>query len=536
MRAVLLLNAGETIAAWQYKALKTAVDKGLNIITIAHCADRPRSRPHVRNFGYYLFALSGKRAMTTLKPMSIRSLMMPGIPELMFSSERDGVWRKIPTGVADGFGDADVVINLGMDMLGATDLLPVTHGVLRYHHGDPEQFRGSPAGYYELKQGAEVQGVVVQRLSDIPDGGEILAKSYAPVVPHSYAQTLQGAYLAGIPLLAKAIEALEAGVGHKPGSSGPAHDLPTNASVARQVVVLAGGKARHLAYGLLREKRWRVGRLAVPLNPESEVLVSSADIKPIESPPGYSFVADCFASPGGGVYCEALNSRSGKGEIGRWKPGGWAFLDLGLRGGHASYPQPLEHDESLLLLPEIADVSSPVLFRLQPDGVGVSERIELKGLEDVRLLDATLFSHDGTWYLFAGTRDSANFRLELWVAPALAGPYRLHPSSPVCMDPRGARMAGPITEIDGRLYRFGQHCTQNYGGHISVHRVEELTEGTYRESRCGSIRCGDSWGPHTVSVWGDETWIDFFSEETSLLAGVRRFKGRYLSQARARPA
>ena len=90
-------------------------------------------------------------------------------------------------------------------------------------------------------------------------------------------------------------------------------------------------------------------------------------------------------------------------------------------------------------------------------------------------------------------------------------------------------MAGPIARINGRLYRFGQDGTQNYGGRVSVHRIEDLTEETYEESRCGTIQCSDSWGPHTVSTRGDETWIDFFREETSALAGYRRFKGRYLS-------
>jgi hypothetical protein len=529
MKAVLLLRTGDTITAWQYEALRTAVEKGLDIIQIAHCTDDGRRRLRAEHFGYYAFELTSLHGMATLKRTSIRPLLKSGVREVFFSPEWEGPWQRIPASVGEGFRDADVVINFGMDLLRNPDSLPVQHGVLAYHHGDPEQFRGFPPGFYELKQGAEVEGVIVQRLSDTRDGCEILSTAYAPVVPHSYAKTLQGAHLAGIPLLAKAIGAVEAELSHTPKSLGPRYRLPTNASVARQVVTLAGRKASHLAYGLLREKRWQIGRLTAPLDPEGEVLLSSADIEPIESPPGYSFIADCFASPKEGVYCEALNPRSGKGEIARWKSGEWAFLNLGLQGGHASYPQPIEDDESIFLLPEIAEVSSPVLYRLQPDGVTVSERIEMNGLDGLRLLDATLFNHEKAWYLFAGKRDSANLRLELWVAPALTGPYRLHPSSPVCLDPRGARMAGPIATIGGRLYRFGQNSTQNYGGQISAHRIEELTEETYEESRCGTIQCNDSWGPHTVSIRGNETWIDFFKEETSPLAGFRRFKGRYLS-------
>jgi len=52
--------------------------------------------------------------MTAFKPTGIRPLVMPGTPEVVFSAERDGVWQKIPASVADGFGDADVIINFGM--------------------------------------------------------------------------------------------------------------------------------------------------------------------------------------------------------------------------------------------------------------------------------------------------------------------------------------------------------------------------------------------------------------------------------------
>lgn len=529
MKAVLLIDAGDTIAAWQYEALRSAVEKGLEITQIAHCIDDHQPGLRISNFGYSAFALTSRRGVASLRRTSIRPLLEPAAHEVSLSFEREGRGQRIPASVAKGFRGADIVINMGSNLLCNSDSFPVRHGVLSYQHGDPNQFKGGPPGFYELERGAAVLEITVQRFGNTNGGGEILSTAFAPMVLHSYRQTLEAIYVAGIPLLAKAIGRLGGERSRKTRSLHPEYRVPTNTCVARQVVILAERKSRRLAYGLMKEKRWQIGRLTVPLVPEGEVMLSSADVDPIEGPPGYSFIADCFGSSNESVYCEALNPRSGKGEIARWKSGEWLFLDLGLQGGHASYPQPVEDNESLFLFPEIAAVSSPVLYRLQPDGVGVSERIAMKGLEDQRLLDGTLFKHEMRWYLFAGKRGSVNLRLELWVAPEIAGPYRLHPSSPVCLDPRGSRMAGPIALINGRLYRFGQDGTQNYGGRVSVHRIKDLTEETYEESKCGIIQCSDSWGPHTVSIRGDETWIDFFREETSVLAGYRRFKGRYLS-------
>jgi hypothetical protein len=526
MKAVLLLDADDVVPAWEYEALSDAVDNGLDIVHVAHCVDQHQSpRRRAKFAGYYALALVGRRRMPALRPRSVRDLLPPGVTEVSFESEWEGVWQRIPAEVAEGFRGADVVIKFGMNLLRGPDSLPVTYGVLSYHHGDPEKFRGRPAGFYELRNGEEVQGVIVQQLSDTLDGGKILAKAYSRVVPHSYAQTLEGALRTGVPLLAKALETAESGSGYLPSELGPNFRLPTNRVVASETTRMAARKVRRLSYGLLREKRWQMGRLTVPIDPEADVSIAAADIEPVAPPPGYSFVADPWRSPKEGVYCEALNVRTGKGEIARWRSGEWTFLDLGLQGGHASYPQALEHEGSIFLFPEIANVSSPRLFRLEADGVGVSEVIELEGLQDLRLVDATLFHQEGVWYLFAGRPGFQDSRLELWVAPSLTGPFRPHPSSPVCLDPRGARMAGGLTEIRGRLYRFGQDGTQKYGGRVTVHRVEVITEDAYSETRCGSVTCRDFWGPHTISI-GDETWIDFFTETTSPLAGYRRLKGR----------
>jgi hypothetical protein len=145
----------------------------------------------------------------------------------------------------------------------------------------------------------------------------------------------------------------------------------------KQAVQLVARKAERLVYGLFREKNWRVGKLNLPLDPEADMVLPSDAIEALDAPRGYSFIADPFPSPQGGMYCEALNSRTGKGEIVHWSSGNWTFLELGLSGGHASYPQPIAHGGSLYLLPEIAAVAGPRTYELLPGGVLVEAEHEL---------------------------------------------------------------------------------------------------------------------------------------------------------------
>lgn len=529
MRAVLLLNDSEVVEAWAHAALSEAVQDGLEITQIARCVNTPPRKVTRKNLAYYGLAFASRRGLATVATAEISDLVSDATPRVRFLSIHEGAWQRIPSDVAEGFAGADVVVKFGMTLLRGPSEIPVKHGVISYHHGDPERYRGRPAGYYELLNGERVQGVIVQRLSEILDGGGVLAKAYSPVVPHSYAQTLRNVQLAGVPLLARAIRVLESGDDLEgPTTLGPNYRLPATPNVLRQIAGLFVRKLARAAYGLSREKSWKVGHLALDIDPEAATLIPSSDLDPIPHPDGYVFAADPCADDSDGFFCELLNSRTGLGEIAHWRQGAWT-LGVMASLGHASYPQVVQHGDVRYLFPEIASFSSPRLFTLTASGSAEGEGTPLKGLEGRRLIDATLLDAGGIWYLFAGEADTAAFKLDLWWSHRLLGPYRRHPSSPVCVDPRGARMAGPIVQIQGRRYRFGQDGTQKYGGSVRIHRIEELNPIAYRESVCGSIRIAEHWGPHTVNLTQDGLLVDYYSERTALGAGLRRIRARITS-------
>ena len=62
-----------------------------------------------------------------------------------------------------------------------------------------------------------------------------------------------------------------------------------------------------------------------------------------------------------------------------------------------------------------------------------------------------------------------------------------HPSCPVSTDVRYARSAGAILDIEKRLLRPVQDCSENYGRRIHVEEIVELTPDTYRARLLHSI-------------------------------------------------
>ena len=263
-----------------------------------------------------------------------------------------------------------------------------------------------------------------------------------------------------------------------------------------------------------------------PIEMRGETIIGQQDLIMLPVPPKHVFVADPCGTLEKSVYCEVLSQWSGKGRIARWNDGHWTSVDLGKGGMHSSYPQIVRDGRRSYIFPEISSGSPPTLFQLGSDGITVTATRELEGLEGTRLVDATLFHVGAMWYLFGGHHDSANYQLQLWTASRLTGPYQPHPRSPICLDPRGARMAGPLVTLGRQAFRFGQDGSVKYGGRVLVHRIDALTREEYKESVCGSIEVAGAWGPHTVNMTPQGTWIDLYREVWAPLAWLRRVQAK----------
>lgn len=526
MRAALILGPDTIVRAWTFQALSMAIDNGLEITTVLHCTNDERPPLKAKHAGYYALAILGRRRMMMSQSTDISSLLPPDVDVIRFESEWEGAWQRIPDETRAKLQGVDVIVKFGMNLLKDPDDLPVKHGVLSYHHGDPELHRGRPAGFYELSAGEATMGVIVQKLSNTLDGGQILAKAYSRVFPTSYSKTLNHARANGIPLLARSLKVLEAG-GSLPNSRlGPNHRLPSNELVLKTTIKMLKARVRRGLYGAFREKRWKIAFLPGEVDPERAVVPNAADLQPIPLPKGYTFAADPCAFHKGRLFAEIMNARTGKGEIAVYADDAWHPLNLPVGGGHLSYPQIIEYEKTTYLFPEMARVGPPSLFALDDEQLACKSVQPLIGLEHERLIDGTLLSHAGHWYLFAGRPGTGDAQLDLWNADRPTGPWRHHPRSPINIDPRAARMAGPIVQANGRMYRMGQNGSVGYGQGVTINRIMKLSPTEYEESHIGSLTIDGAFGPHTVLATDQGYWLDFYTDKTTPLAGVRRLIGR----------
>lgn len=79
---------------------------------------------------------------------------------------------------------ADLMIRLGgRGIYRGAILDAVPNGMVSIHHGDNRVYRGGPPGFWEVMNGAETCGFVVQRLTETLDGGQVMARGALPARP-----------------------------------------------------------------------------------------------------------------------------------------------------------------------------------------------------------------------------------------------------------------------------------------------------------------------------------------------------------------
>lgn len=502
---------------------------GLHIFS---CTNTARRRDLKRHLLYYVLNLFTIRNRLT-RSVSVDQARHPLLSRMRFDSLIDGAWQSLPVDVIDEIVKLrpDVILKFGMTLLRVPDAATLPVPILSYHHGDPDQYRGRPAGFYELLHGAGSMGQIVQILSNRLDAGQVVAFADTRTLAHSYRATLMEAYRHSPLLINKAIANARAGTHLDKPCTGRNYRLPGTAQVIRFVAQRWWRTLRHLAYGAFWEKRWNVSLAsATPatsgIGEDTPTLPPPAQwtTLPVRAP--YNFLADPFLDADGAVLAEALNRWTGKGELVRVTADGQTVLAS--HGGHYSYPFPIEDDGEYYIVPEIAGWSAPMAWALQ-DGA-MRDPFALDVEEGTRLIDPTLFRHQGQLYLFASRAQDGAGALHLWVADGLRSRFNRHPASPICVSAHGARMGGAIIEQAGRLFRLGQDASGGYGDGLFLFEIATLSPHAYSETRTATLRFTALRGPHTLGFRGGQAVFDWYRDRFSLFAGVRRVIGRFAAR------
>ena len=262
---------------------------------------------------------------------------------------------------------------------------------------------------------------------------------------------------------------------------------------------------RHLSFKFRRlciEEQWYVGVRSRVSGAEAFELKAFY----LLNPPRDRFFADPFVAEREGrsyLFFEEFVFAERRGVISCIE-----FDEQGFRGApsvvleapyHLSYPFLFEWEGETYMLPECRASGCIKLFR----AVEFPYRWEFAGdlLENLWAVDATIFEHGGSFWMFAGgvkKNGKIDSELFLYFADTPLGPWHEHPANPVVADVCRARPAGKVFTHEVLLIRPGQNCSQSYGGATVLNRIDVLSREEYRETPIKSL--GPEWFPGSRGV------------------------------------
>ena len=168
-------------------------------------------------------------------------------------------------------------------------------------------------------------------------------------------------------------------------------------------------------------------------------------------------------------------------------------------GTHLSYPFVFEHGGEMWMVPESCNTATVDLYRAERFPEGWVKQATL--VSGVVASDATLFEHDGRWWMFATVRDgggSYSDALHLWSAPELLGPWLPHRRNPVLVDLATARPAGRVVRRGDMPVRPFQDCRKGYGTALGLAEIIRLDDDHFEQRVETILRPGPLWPGHRL--------------------------------------
>lgn len=536
-----VMCSGRTFAAWEADCIRRllaidGVEPALLIVDDRPPAPRPGlgdrlsalCNPKTLLWRFYQRAILNRGSQST-RSIDL-SLELADVPILLARPTQSGkyVQRFQPEEVAAiRQHDLHFIMRFAFNILRGDVLESARYGVWSFHHGDPEIYRGTPPGFWEIYRRDPVTGTVLQRLTERLDAGIMLHRGYFKTDPASYLRNRDNIFFGSADWPARLCRQIQAGQGAALNSEA----LTTKAPIYRapnslQMIGFLSRSGRawiaNQCRALFRIQQWSIGIINAPIEQVAGIVASTDRDQLIRSAkwlpePTGRFLADPIAVESGEGLTILVEDYDWTTELGHIAS--IAVSEDGATGSpttairlptHLSYPFLLAMDDNLYCIPESSQSGSVSLFQASKDR---TRWHPVAALIDDAIIDPTIFKHDGNWWLFGTRADGGdNYKLFAWFSDGLTGPWKPHPLNPLKTDIRSSRPAGPPFVVDGHLYRPAQDCSTGYGAAITVNRVTELTVDRFEEiavSRIAPDQRGKyPTGLHTLCGVGGKTIID----------------------------
>ncbi len=385
----------------------------------------------------------------------------------------------------------DLLIRGGSGILKGEILSVCRLGIISFHHGDNDFYRGGPPGFWEVYNREPSTGFVIQRLNEVLDGGDVIFKGNIPT-SFLYKINVCKLYLKSSVFLHKTLENLSKANSNldfykKKTYKSKIYKIPTtyvSILYLYKTLILGTKKILNKIFG--RSLKWNVAYQFI--NEWKNPTLSKSTI--IKNPKN-SFLADPFVIKYNNktvIFVEDYSFKNRKGKISAYEINSESYKKLGTvieEEFHLSYPFLIEDKEELFMVPETHQTKDIRIYRCTK--FPLKWKLHKILMSDIVAVDTNIFKFNNKYWLFTNldTSNSSDYSSELHIFYAdniESSEWKPHALNPVIFDSKKARNGGMIYSEKKHTYRvFQKQGFDNYGESIGISRIKTLTENEYEE-------------------------------------------------------
>ena len=391
----------------------------------------------------------------------------------------------------------DLMLRFGSGILRGDILNICKFGVISLHHGDNREFRGTPAGFWEVFYSAPSSGFIIQQLTEELDAGKVLYRGNIMTASY-WLKNSTNIQIKSMFFLNKLLKNISLNESLPPGESSAIISsklfrYPSLGILIKyfiQVHVPAFLTSLRGFFFKLKKRRWHVAFIKT-----DNLELDFTKVHSIPNPQD-GFLADPFVIEyADQSYCfvEEFSYKQNKGKISTYllsedsaQPLGTALEET----FHLSFPYLIEHNQDLFMIPESASNNDIRLYKnISFPNEWVLEKILIKNVDAA---DTVVFYQDNMWFMLTNICSSNvsdhQSELHLFSSKELVSDnWSPAPSNPITFDSLKARNGGCFA-YNGKQYRVNQvHDKSHYGKALQINEISKITPSSMVEKNILSM-------------------------------------------------
>jgi len=417
----------------------------------------------------------------------------------------------------------DVLIRAGTGILKGKILQVARFGVLSFHHGDNRLFRGMPAGFWEVYLRANSSGFIIQQLTEVLDGGNVIYQGNIPTASFwqlNYANLCKKSGFFMLDCLKKISKSqvLPAFKSNQISSEifkVPSFKILFNYMFKQGALYFYNSFKRFLGY----KTRW-----SIAIGKFNSGNFSVSDTLFIKNQPR-RFLADPFLHRHKNrviCFAEEFSYINNKGRIVAFEILNNDYKYLGAvieEKFHLSFPYIFKIEDEIYMCPESSQNNDIRIYKCE----NFPQKWSLKKIifKDISAADSIIFQNKEKWFLLTNICSSHmkehNSELHLFTSDhPLHSKWVPAKDNPIIFDSLKARNGG-FFKIGNQLFRVNQvQKSLGYGSDFEVNMIKEISSEHFIEKQIDlnlTILEKNIKGMHHFHVDNQHCAFDFWMQE-----------------------